>query len=165
MTKPGTAPSSASTEGTEWTLPEHTPTEMGAPGRSVVHPVTVGDLRASLAACVLIVATVVRTEHLETEPTRLLRLVVDQLASDIDFLWDHEPAIGAGTDSTVEATQDFGEVIRRVFACGNLLNSASTWFNLEPDLALRLSAAVAELDETVQLVWTTSTATVDLLDG
>ena len=146
-------------------MPEQIRIDAGGPGSSVLRPATVRDLRASLAACQLIVATVVHREGLDAEPERQLRLVVEELASDIDYLWDGDSGAGAGTTQTVGSAQDLRETIGRVIECGNLLNTVATWFTLDPDLAVRLASAVEQLDDTVQLIWATGTATVDLLDG
>jgi hypothetical protein len=131
----------------------------------VVRPATVRDLRASLAACQLIVATVVHCEGLGAETARQLRLVVEELASDVDYLWEGDADEGAGTARTVGSAQDLREATGRVFVCGNLLNAMAAWYTLDPDLAVRLASAVEKLDDTVQLIWATGTATVDLLDG
>ncbi len=146
-------------------MPESTGPDADATGGGVVRPATVRDLRASLAACQLIVATVVHREDLDTEPARQLRLVVEELTSDIDYLWESDSEAGAGSPRTMGSPQDIREAVGRVIACGNLLNSVAAWFTLDPDLAVRLASAVEQLDDTVQLIWATGTATVDLLDG
>jgi hypothetical protein len=147
------------------TVPEESWVDVTGPSGGAVRPATLRELRGSLAACQLIVATVVHNEELGHEPTRLLRMVVEELASDIDYLWDGEPEGGSGANCAVGSAPDLGEAARRVLSCGNLLNGAATWFTLDPDLADRLDAAIGQLDETVELIWATGTAAVDLLDG
>lgn len=147
------------------TVPELAPADGTGPQRGAVRPATVRDLRASLAACQLIVATVVHHENLDSEPARMLRLVVEELASDIDYLWDSKPEVGAGTARVGDSPQGLRQATGRVLACANLLNSAATWFALDLDLADRLDSAIGQLDETVQLIWATGTASVDLLGG
>ena len=145
-------------------MSDRTHPDAGVPGNEVARPATVRDLRASLAACQLIVATVVHRECLDTETARQLRLVVEELASDIDYLWEGDTDVCAGTTRNVGSAQDVKEAITRVFVCGNLLNSVATWFTLDPDMAVRLASVVEQLDNTVQLIWATGTASVDLLD-
>jgi hypothetical protein len=146
-------------------LPDQDRPDAGLPGNGVARPATVRDLRASLAACQLIVATVVHREVLDTETARQLRLVVEELASDIDYLWEGDTDACAGTTGNVGSPRDLKDAVGRVFVCGNLLNGVATWFTLDPDMAVRLASAVEQLDDTVQLIWATGTASVDLLDG
>ena len=129
--------------------------DFGALAVDVDPPATVGELRASLAICELIVATVVRREELDAEPAHLLRLVINELEADVDFLWELDPDEEGPTSCSPRppSPDDILSLIGRIFTCGNLLSSAVSMVGIEADHARRLDAAVAELGDTVRAVW------------
>jgi len=119
------------------------------------HMHSLKELRASLAICELILATVVRREPMGSEAADMLQRVATQLGAAVGFLSDVAPS-QTGDDSPLiipPTRDDMLGLIRQVFSSGELLGSAVSLFDVQPALGARLKTVVGDLTGTAQDVW------------